>query len=163
MLCKLSSNFSCWELQFRPDFMDRAPDLLLLDSVPRVELIWLNVYCISWMLDRSIWCLHDTVAWKLASQTHEIFIFPVTLGSNSILLLNCDLFLISNTNADVVKISNLRCIIASVPCLFFFSMWFCYVYTKHGHSWGLGLQCEQLQHPSTMIESLTLNNVWWCC
>lgn len=39
MLCKLSSNFSCWELQFRPDFMDRAPDLLLLDSVPRVELI----------------------------------------------------------------------------------------------------------------------------
>lgn len=127
MLCKLSSNFSSWELQFRPEFMARAPDLLLLDSVSRVELLWLNVYCISWMLDRSIWCLYDTVAWKLASQTHEVVILPVTLGSNSILLLNCDLFLISNMNEDVVKTSNLRCIKASVPCMCFFSksVFFC--------------------------------------
>lgn len=120
MLSKFSSIFSCWELQFRAEFMVRAPDLLLLDSVPRVELLWLNVYCISWMLGRSIWCLHDTVAWQLASQTRDVFIFPVTLGSNSILLLNCDFFLISNMNADVVKASNLRCITASIPCLCFF-------------------------------------------
>lgn len=161
MLSKFSSIFSCWELQFRAEFMVRAPDLLLLDSVPRVELLWLNVYCISWMLGRSIWCLHDTVAWQLASQTRDVFIFPVTLGSNSILLLNCDFFLISNMNADVVKASNLRCITASIPCLcFFFQIGFVMythnMYTVEGLEdskvlMNNGLQCEQLQHTPTMV------------
>lgn len=44
-------------------FIIGSPDLLLLGSIARHELLSWDVHCISWMLGGSIWSLDDIAEW----------------------------------------------------------------------------------------------------